>query len=111
MAKGKSKRPKIDHKILCVDDEEIILRALQRLFNYVGYQTVLTTHSGEVALGILENNLDIAVIIADEKMGVDNISGNEFLKRSMELCPDAVRIQLTAFSDPEILQRRKKTEE
>jgi len=104
MAKGKSKRPKIDHKILCVDDEEIILRALQRLFNYVGYQTVLTTHSGEVALGILENNLDIAVIIADEKMGVDNISGNEFLKRSMELCPDAVRIQLTAFSDPEILQ-------
>ena len=104
MAKGKSKQSKIDHKILCVDDEEIILRALQRLFNYVGYQTILTTYSGETALGILENNLDTAVIIADEKMGADNMSGNEFLKRSMELCPNAVRIQLTAFSDPEILQ-------
>ena len=89
-------------KILCVDDEQIILNALSRLFRHIGYQHVLTAHSGELALGILENNQDTDIIIADEKMG-NGMSGSQFLKESINHCPDAVRIQLTAYSDADIL--------
>jgi len=102
MAEKSPKRPTINYKILCVDDEQIILNALSRLFRHVGYQHVLTAHSGELALGILENNQDTDIIIADEKMG-DGISGSQFLKESINYCPDAVRIQLTAYSDADIL--------
>ena len=72
----------MNYKILCVDDEQIILDALDRLFRHVGYQYVLTAHSGELGLGILENNQDADVIIADEKMG-NGMSGSQFLKESM----------------------------
>ena len=78
----------MNYKILCVDDEQIILDALDRLFRHVGYQYVLTAHSGELGLGILENNQDTDVIIADEKMG-NGISGSQFLN-SMFLWVDGV---------------------
>ena len=102
MAEKSPKRPTINYKILCVDDEQIILNALSRLFRHIGYQHVLTAHSGELALGILENNQDTDIIIADEKMG-NGMSGSQFLKESINHCPDAVRIQLTAYSDADIL--------
>ena len=102
MTKKTVQRPTMNYKILCVDDEQIILDALDRLFRHVGYQYVLTAHSGELGLGILENNQDADVIIADEKMG-NGMSGSQFLKESMIFCPDAIRIQLTAYSDSDIL--------
>ncbi len=102
MTKKTVQRPTMNYKILCVDDEQIILDALDRLFRHIGYQHVLTAHSGELGLGILENNQDTDVIIADERMG-NGMSGSQFLKESMIFCPEAVRIQLTAYSDSEIL--------
>ena len=102
MTKKTVQRPTMNYKILCVDDEQIILDALDRLFRHIGYQHVLTAHSGELGLGILENNQDTDVIIADERMG-NGMSGSQFLKESMTFCPGAVRIQLTAYSDSEIL--------
>ena len=62
MPKINSKKSIIKCKILCVDDEQVILDALTRLFRHVGYQHVLTAHSGELGLGILENNQDTDVI-------------------------------------------------
>ena len=102
MTKKTVQRPTMNYKILCVDDEQIILDALDRLFRHIGYQHVLTAHSGELGLGILENNQDTDVIIADERLG-NGMSGSQFLKESMIFCPEAVRIQLTAYSDSEIL--------
>ena len=72
----------MNYKILCVDDEQIILDALDRLFRHIGYQHVLTAHSGELGLGILENNQDTDVIIADERLG-NGMSGSQFLKESI----------------------------
>ena len=102
MTKKTVQRPTMNYKILCVDDEQIILDALGRLFRHIGYQHVLTAHSGELGLGILENNQDTDVIIADERLG-NGMSGSQFLKESMIFCPEAVRIQLTAYSDSEML--------
>lgn len=92
------KRPKLPYKILCVDDEDSTLQALRHLFNYFGYQ-VIVARSGEEALSILESHLDLNVIISDERFKPDQMKGSQFLKQSRELCPDAVRILLTAFSD------------
>ena len=78
MTKKTVQRPTMNYKILCVDDEQIILDALDRLFRHVGYQYVLTAHSGELGLGILENNRDADVIIADAKSPVEN---EKFLSR------------------------------
>ena len=97
-------RPKLPYKILCVDDEDSILHALHYLFNYLGYQ-VIVARSGEEALSILESHLDLNVIISDERFKPDQMKGSQFLKQSRELCPDAVRILLTAFSDAAELEK------
>ena len=102
MTKINSKKFIIKCKILCVDDEQVILDALTRLFRHVGYQHVLTAHSGELGLGILESNQDTDVIIADEKMGT-GMSGNQFLKESIGISSDIVRIQLMADPDTSTL--------
>ena len=98
------KRPKLPYKILCVDDEDSVLHALRYLFNYLGYQ-VIVARSGEEALSILESHVDLNVIISDERLQPDQMKGSQFLKQSRELCPDAVRILLTAFSDAAELEK------
>ena len=98
------KRPQLPYKILCVDDEESALQALRHLFNYFGYQ-VIVARSGEEALSILESHVDLNVIISDERLQPDQMKGSQFLKQSRELCPDAVRILLTAFSDAAELEK------
>ncbi len=81
--------------ILCVDDEVNILKALNRLLRRAGYQ-VLTAESGENGLEILKTE-SVDLIISDQRM--PGMQGNEFLRLSRKICPDAVRIMLTAYAD------------
>lgn len=78
-------------KILCVDDEESILQSLTRVFK--SHFEVLTALRPQVALDILREHKDCAVILTDYKM--PEMSGIEFLRSARKLVPDAARTILS----------------
>ena len=82
------------YALLFVDDEEAILESLQVLFedDYV----VHTAHSGEEGLEVLERE-EVAVVIADQRM--PGMQGDEFLKRAIEVRPQAIRMMITGYAD------------
>jgi len=82
------------YNILVVDDEENNLQLFQRTFRKK--YNVFPAKSGTEALDIL-SNMRIDLIISDQRM--PEMEGVEFLKRSMELSPDSVRILITGYSD------------
>ncbi len=81
--------------ILCVDDEADIVASLERLFRKK--YDVHKAHSGSEALSVLKSHRQICVIITDQRM--PQMSGVEFLEKSLESHPDAVRILLTGYTD------------
>lgn len=83
-------------KVLFVDDEPSILRAITRIFMDEDIE-VLTATSGEEALKLLKDNGDIAVIVSDQRM--PGMTGVEFLERAKEIAPDAIRMVLTGYAD------------
>jgi len=58
---------------------------------------VLTASSGEEGLALLQETANVGLIISDQRM--PGMNGAEFLSRSRELVPDAMRILLTGYSD------------
>jgi signal transduction histidine kinase len=86
----------MEHVILCVDDEIYNLDALERLFRK-DYK-VLKASSGDEGLALLKDH-SVALIISDQRM--PKMQGTEFLRRSMRLQPDAIRILLTGYTDIE----------
>jgi len=87
-------------KILFVDDEDNILKALKRSLRGEDY-TIFTANNGPDALKILAKQ-DIAVIVCDHHM--PHMSGVEVLVESIKLRPDAIRIALTGSSNLKIAQ-------
>ena len=85
------------HTILCVDDEENILRSLKRLLRKEGYR-LLTASSGTMGLKILAEN-DVQLVISDHRM--PNMSGIEFFATVNEKYPDVI------FLDPMFPERTK----
>lgn len=82
-------------RILCVDDEKNILRALKRLFLEEDY-IIITATSAEEGLRVLEQE-DIQVVLSDYRMPVMN--GVEFLNRVYKLWPQTVRLVLSGYAD------------
>lgn len=82
--------------VLLVDDEENILRALQRLLMDEDFD-IETATSGEAALEKLTTLENVGLIVSDQRM--PGMNGAEFLGRSRELFPDTQRILLTGYSD------------
>ena len=85
------------HTILFVDDEANILTALKRAMRKEEFD-VLTADSGAAGLEVLAEN-EVSVIVSDQRM--PGMMGAEFLHRSKDLAPNAVRIMLTGYSDVE----------
>jgi two-component system, NtrC family, sensor kinase len=83
-------------KILCVDDEKNVLRALERLFLDDDYGIFLAD-SGEEGLKILEDEGPFQVVISDYRMPVMN--GVDFLKEVYQKQPETVRIVLSGYAD------------
>ncbi len=81
--------------LLLVDDEENVLRALQRVFRRDGYR-VLTASRVSEAFELLASN-DVQVIVSDQRM--NDVSGTEFLGRVKELYPRTVRLILSGYTD------------
>lgn len=82
--------------VLFVDDEENILRAMNRLFVEEQF-SVYTASSGDQGLGILEDKRDIGVIVSDNRM--PGMTGIEFLEKAKRVRPHTLRILLTGYSD------------
>src|SRR5690606_25713613 len=80
------------HRILVVDDEEIVLVALRETLRREGYQVDTTTDALQ-ALDMVRKE-QYAVIITDQMMPV--LSGLEFLAQVKQVQPDATRILITA---------------
>ena len=80
------------HRILVVDDEEIVLVALRETLRREGYQ-VDTTVDALQALDLVRKE-QYAVIITDQMMPL--LSGLEFLGQVKQIQPDATRILITA---------------
>jgi DNA-binding NtrC family response regulator len=82
--------------ILCVDDQEDILKALARLFRKESFR-VLTASSGKEALDLLKKTPNIGMIISDHRM--PEMSGTDFLRAAVPLAPDAPRVIMTGYAD------------
>ncbi|MBF0243350.1 MAG: DUF342 domain-containing protein [Desulfamplus sp.] len=93
--------------ILIVDDQESIIKSLKRLLLPEPYQ-ILSATDGESALEFIkEHNKDnqqeglssIFLIISDQRM--PNMTGTQFLEKSVELLPNAIRFILSGYADRE----------
>lgn len=85
-------------KILLVDDEEDNLALLYRTLRH-DFDIIKTTSPIE-ALELLRDT-HVEIIISDHKMA--EMDGVEFLRLSYNLCPQSVRLLVTAYSDSNIL--------
>ncbi len=83
------------YRVLFVDDEENVLKAMLRIFRQENY-TLLTANSGEKALEVLEKE-PANVIISDHQMPV--MTGADLLRKIKELYPQTIRIMLTGHAD------------
>jgi|WetSurMetagenome_2_1015567.scaffolds.fasta_scaffold261730_2 two-component system, NtrC family, sensor kinase len=82
-------------KILCVDDEENVLKALKRLFFDEDYE-IITAASAEEGLKILEKEA-AQIVISDYRM--PQMTGVDFLREVCIHWPDTVRIVLSGYAD------------
>ncbi len=83
-------------RILCVDDEQNVLRSLTRLFLDDPYE-ILTAPSGAEGLLILDQCGSVPVVISDYRM--PGMNGVEFLSEVRKRWPDTVRIVLSGYAD------------
>ncbi|GAB6063734.1 response regulator [Deferrisoma palaeochoriense] len=83
-------------KVLFVDDEENVLRALRRLFRREPWALGFAT-SGEEALRRFEAEGPFDVVVADQRM--PGMTGVELLRRLKALHPECVRIVLSGYTD------------
>ncbi|MBI4681677.1 MAG: response regulator [Nitrospirae bacterium] len=83
-------------KILCVDDEKSVLKALERLFLDTDYE-IITAESGDEGLDILKNTAQIQLVVSDFRM--PRMNGVDFLKEVYNIRPDTVRIVLSGYAD------------
>lgn len=86
-------------KVLCVDDEELLLKSLKRVLSKEPYE-ILTASNGSEALQILADN-EIAVIVADQKM--PGMTGTELLAKVKQLSKKTVRVILSGYADLEVM--------
>jgi len=82
-------------RILIVDDDPHVLKALERVLRRERYE-ILKAESGERALALLEN-YEVATIICDYNM--PELTGADVLERVREINPKTGRIILTGVQD------------
>ncbi|MEW6417012.1 MAG: response regulator [Nitrospirota bacterium] len=85
-----------EFRILCVDDEKNVLRAIERIFLDENYE-VLSASSADEGLEILNTGKPVQIVISDYRMPGKN--GVDFLKEVCERWPDTVRIVLSGYAD------------
>jgi response regulator RpfG family c-di-GMP phosphodiesterase len=82
-------------RVLCVDDEEKLLKAIQRSLHK--RCEIHTAESGQKGLEILAEQGPFEVVVSDMRM--PGMNGAEFLRHCRQQAPDTVRLLLTGFAD------------
>jgi two-component system NtrC family sensor kinase len=88
-------------KILCVDDEINVLKALRRTFMERDNFDIYLAESGAEGLATLESVKDIRLVISDYRM--PGMNGVEFLRQVNERWPHTVRIVLSGYADTAVV--------
>jgi type II secretory ATPase GspE/PulE/Tfp pilus assembly ATPase PilB-like protein/FixJ family two-component response regulator/predicted RNA-binding Zn-ribbon protein involved in translation (DUF1610 family) len=84
------------YKILFVDDEANVLKAMRRIFRRENY-VLLTAGSGPEALSLLQKEAPVQVVVSDHRM--PEMNGTEILKKVKAKYPGTIRIMLTGYAD------------
>jgi len=84
---------KMKEKLLVVDDELLILKSIESLFED-DYEVYITDNADQALLLAAEH--DIAVILCDERMA--GVHGHKFLRRVREIS-HAVRVMMSGYAD------------
>ncbi len=84
-------------KILCVDDERNVLKAIRRLFMDEDDYEIMVAESGEEGLEILEEEGDVRLVVSDYRM--PGMNGVEFLSQVFTKWPATIRIVLSGYAD------------
>ncbi len=84
-----------DLTVLVVDDDQNVLRSLARLLKTEEYKAV-ALESGSKAIEVMKQR-PVHLILTDQRM--PEMSGIELLEKAKEMCPDAVRVILTGYSE------------
>ncbi|MCB1111248.1 MAG: anti-sigma factor antagonist [Chlamydiales bacterium] len=82
-------------RVLVVDDDRLVLMALEQTIKQEGYE-VITAQNGEEAIEVLRNQT-IALIICDQRM--PGMTGVEVMQKVQEMQPDTIRIILTGNNE------------
>lgn len=101
---GKSKseeEAKMQHKVLFVDDEPNVTKALKRALHREPYE-ILSADSADEALEILERE-SVDVVVSDENM--PGMTGCELLAVVHKKYPDTIRIILTGHASLDVAIR------
>lgn len=85
----------VSYRILLVDDEPNVLKALQRVFRQENY-AVLTASGGQEALALLSRE-PFHLMISDYMM--PGMTGAELLRQVKAVKPEIIRIMLTGHAD------------
>ncbi len=83
-------------RILLVDDEENVLKAVKRIFLDTDYE-IITAASAAEGLEILKRAETIQVVISDYRM--PKMNGVDFLREVYDYWPDTIRIILSGYAD------------
>lgn len=95
-----------DPIILTVDDEQLVLNALERDLrqHYARDYRIIKAGSGQEALDVArqlkQRNDSVALFLVDQRM--PGMSGIEFLEKVRNLYPEARKVLLTAYADTEV---------
>ena len=83
------------HTLLCVDDEDNILRSLKRVFRGEDFR-VFTANNCDDAFELLANET-IQVVMSDQRM--PDMGGTEFLQQVKKQYPNTERVILSGYSE------------
>jgi response regulator RpfG family c-di-GMP phosphodiesterase len=92
---------KYKHRMLLVDDEASIISSLQRAFRREPYETYAASCGEEALKQLKEAEKPFSIIISDQRM--PGMTGAEFLEKSKDFFPNAIRILLTGYSDADAI--------
>ena len=83
-------------RLLFVDDEPFVLKALKRTFEMEGFEVVVAARPSE-ALAVLKEGKEFQVIGSDYRM--PEMNGAEFLQRAREVSPQSYRLLISAVEE------------
>jgi response regulator RpfG family c-di-GMP phosphodiesterase len=87
------------HKVLCVDDEALLLKSLKRLLSKEPYE-LITAPDGDTATALIAEH-DFAVVVADQRM--PGMNGTELLEQVKIHSKNTIRVILSGYADLDIM--------